>query len=324
MTFVDFVKGESAQSLNLSKTKIPSITANEVLVKVNAFGINRADTLQRQGRYPPPKGESEILGLEIAGVVEDVGENVSSINKGDRVFGLVAGGGYAQYAKILSHHVIKTPSNISCIEAAGIAEVFLTAYQSLCEIGQLKQGQGALIHAGASGVGLAAIQLANLIGATIAVTASSQQKLQVCAEHGAKYLVNYQQQDFADFLTSKGFQADVVLDFIGSEYTNRSLKLLNIDGCIIQLAMLNGRYGDNLDMGLLLGKRAKIQGSTLRNRSDEYKSQLISNFTTRFLGEFKSKNLTAVIDTVYPVHDVAKAHARMEENDTIGKLICSW
>ncbi len=324
MTFVDFEKGESPKSLKMNSTTIPTIESNEVLVKVNAFGVNRADTLQRQGKYPPPKGESEILGLEIAGVVVAVGSNVTTVKEGERVFGLVAGGGYAQYAKILSDHVFKTPDNLSCAEAAGIAEVFLTAYQSLCDIGQLKQGQSALIHAGASGVGLAAIQLANLIGASIAVTASSPEKLQVCADLGASTLVNYQQQDFADALSSTGFKADVVIDFIGAEYTNRSLKVLNMDGCIIQLAMLNGRFGDNLDMGLLLGKRAKIQGSTLRNRSDEYKTKLITEFSQRFLDEFKTGKLKPVIDTVYAVEKITEAHTRMEDNDTIGKLICTW
>ncbi|GAA6183191.1 NAD(P)H-quinone oxidoreductase [Aliiglaciecola sp. NS0011-25] len=324
MTFVDFEKGESPKSLKMNSTTIPTIESNEVLVKVNAFGVNRADTLQRQGKYPPPKGESEILGLEIAGVVVAVGSNVTTVKEGERVFGLVAGGGYAQYAKILSDHVFKTPDNLSCAEAAGIAEVFLTAYQSLCDIGQLKQGQSALIHAGASGVGLAAIQLAYLIGASIAVTASSPEKLQVCADLGAGTLVNYQQQDFADALSSTGFKADVVIDFIGAEYTNRSLKVLNMDGCIIQLAMLNGRFGDNLDMGLLLGKRAKIQGSTLRNRSDEYKTKLITEFSQRFLDEFKTGKLKPVIDTVYAVEKITEAHTRMEDNDTIGKLICTW
>ncbi|MEP4889213.1 MAG: NAD(P)H-quinone oxidoreductase [Aliiglaciecola sp.] len=324
MSFVDFEKGGSAESLTINSTSIPSIDANEVLVKVNAFGVNRADTLQRQGKYPPPKGESEILGLEIAGVVVAVGSDVTNIKEGERVFGLVAGGGYAQYAKILSDHVFKTPDSLSCEQAAGIAEVFLTAYQSLCEIGQLQHGQSTLIHAGASGVGLAAIQLADLIGTKIAVTASSSKKLQVCADLGADTLVNYKQQDFAEALYSERFKADVVIDFIGAEYTNRSLKVLNMDGCIIQLALLNGRFGDKLDMALLLGKRARIQGSTLRNRSDEYKTNLINGFCQRFLSEFETGKLKPIIDTVYSVEEIAKAHARMEVNDTIGKLICKW
>ncbi|MDO6693486.1 NAD(P)H-quinone oxidoreductase [Aliiglaciecola sp. 3_MG-2023] len=324
MSFVDFEKGGSPETLTLNTTSIPIINADEVLVKVNAFGVNRADTLQRQGKYPPPKGESEILGLEIAGVVVAVGSDVTNVKEGERVFGLVAGGGYAQYAKILSAHVIKTPASLSCEQAAGIAEVFLTAYQSLCEIGQLQPKQSALIHAGASGVGLAAIQLANLIGAKIAVTASSPQKLQVCADLGAGTLVNYKEQDFAEVLSTERFKADVVIDFIGEQYTNRSLKVLNMDGCIVQLALLNGRFGDKLDMALLLGKRAKLQGSTLRNRSDEYKTKLIHDFSQGFLGEFESAKLKPIIDTIYAVEDIAKAHARMEVNDTIGKLICKW
>jgi putative PIG3 family NAD(P)H quinone oxidoreductase len=291
---------------------------------VHAFGINRADTLQRQGKYPPPKGESEILGLEVSGEIVECGKDVKHWRAGDKVFGLVAGGGYAEYVAVNAGHLMPVPLNIELQEAAGIAEVFVTAYQSLFQIGQLRSGQKVLIHAGASGVGLAAIQLAKACQCEVAVTASSTQKLARCAELGADLLINYTQLDFADRIKSSWKGVDLVIDFVAGDYLNRNLSVLNMDGCIVYLAMLAGRYADPLDMALLLGKRARIIGSTLRNRSDEYKTTLMEQFSQAWLSTFEQGRIKPVIDSCYPAENIALAHNKLEANQSMGKLIGLW
>lgn len=327
MLFVDFIEGGAAQSLCLAEVAPPSLQTGQVLVKVEAFGINRADTLQRQGKYPAPSGESHILGLEMAGEVVELGESAglhSSWHCGDKVFGLVAGGAYAEYVAVEASHLMPVPDNLSMVQAAGVAEAFLTAYQAMFMVADLQAKQKVLIHAGASGVGLAAIQLAKMKSCLVAVTASSEKKLEKCAEQGADLLINYQQQNFAQCIKEEWKGCDLVIDFVAGDYLNRNLKTLNVDGTIVYLAMLAGRFADPLDMALMLGKRATITGSTLRNRSDTYKSRLIKGFSQDFLAKFASKQLRPCIDKVYPANEVGLCHQRLENNDTMGKLICYW
>jgi NADPH2:quinone reductase len=324
MQFVDFVTGGSPQSMKVSETHIPILETNQVLVKVIAFGLNRADTLQRQGKYPPPSGESEILGLEVSGEIVAVGADATGWRKGQVVFGLVAGGGYAQYVAVNHQHIMEKPQNITHQEAAGIAEVFITAYQSLFRHGELQPRQKVLIHAGASGVGLAAIQLAKLHGCWVAASASTDKKLEKCRQYGADITINYKQQDFVEVIRGNWKGVDLIIDFVAGDYLNRNLKVLNTDGKIIYLAMLAGRYADKLDMALLLGKRATIIGSTLRNRSDDYKTKLIKEFCHYWLPQFANGQLHANIDSFYSAHDIEIAHQRLEDNQTIGKLIGIW
>jgi len=323
MWHIDFQPGCQAQELKLVEAEKPELDKGKVLVEVKAFGINRADLLQRQGKYPAPKGESCILGLEVSGVVVQVAEGVNQFKPGDRVFGLVAGGGYSQYVAVDARHLMSIPEPLDFIQAAGISEVFLTAYQSLFYLGKLQAKQKLLVHAGASGVGLAAIQLAHFIGAHIAVTASSTKKLSVCAEQGAELLINYKQQDFVAQIKQDWGGVDLVLDFVAGDYLSRNLKLLNLDGVMVYLAMLAGRYAD-VDMALLLAKRASIKGSTLRNRSDEYKGQLIQDFSRDFLPEFATGKLKANIQQVFAVEQVGKAQQMLEQNLSMGKLIGQW
>jgi NADPH2:quinone reductase len=330
MLFIDFKDGCSAQQLNVMETNVPVLKSGQVLVKVAAFGINRADTLQRQGRYPAPAGESPILGLEMAGEVfevsnsSEIGADNNLWQPGDQVFGLVAGGAYAQYVAVEASHLIRVPKNITLTEAAGLAEVFLTAFQSMFEVADLQAKQKVLIHAGASGVGLAAIQLAKVKGCMVAVTASNDLKLQKCAELGADLLINYQQQDFVECIKRSWQGCDLVIDFVAGDYLNRNLQVLNMDGSIVNLAMLSGRFVKQLDMGLVLGKRANIMGSTLRSRSDNYKQNLIVHFKQQFMHMFDTAELLPTIDTVFAADQVAIAHQRIEDNDTMGKLICCW
>jgi putative PIG3 family NAD(P)H quinone oxidoreductase len=327
MQFIKHENGCTPDSLAISHTDIPSLTSGQVLIKVACFGLNRADTLQRQGKYPAPAGESDILGLEMSGEVVQVHSQQTSQNAfeiGDKVFGLVAGGGYAEYVAVHSEHLMKVPLNMGMPQAAGIAECFLTAFQALFIENDLQPKQHVLIHAGASGVGLAAIQLAKRHGCAVAVTASSQAKLDLCKQLGADLVINYKQQDFADEIAKHWQGCDLIIDFVAGDYLNRNLKLLNIDGSVLYLAMLAGRYADNLDMAMMLGKRATVKGSTLRSRHDQYKTRLIKAFSQTCLADFDSCKLVPNIDTEYAAKDVGKAHQRLEDNNTMGKLICCW
>ncbi|MBT0587224.1 NAD(P)H-quinone oxidoreductase [Alteromonas oceanisediminis] len=328
MRYIDFDPTDQTtlrdSSLFLQACEMPVPDKNELRVNVRAFGINRADTLQRQGKYPAPPGHSHVLGLEVSGVIDAVGAEVSDWNIGDPVCGLVDGGGYAEFAIMDAAHAMPIPTSLSFEQAAGLPEVFLTAYQSLFGLGQLRQGQRVLIHAGASGVGLAAIQLAKKRGCEIAVTASSAEKLSLCEAMGASHLINYRQNDFADELTRNHFAADVVLDFVGGDYLNRNLSVLNTDGTIIYLAMLAGRYADALDMAKLLSKRATLRGSTLRNRCKAYKRDLVAQFMQAFHADFNSGELVVNLDTIYAVERIAETHRRLEANDSMGKLVVTW
>lgn len=325
MHYVDFEKGCNPEALTVNERQGYSLSGGKVKVDVKAFGVNRADTLQRQGKYPPPPGESEILGLEVAGVVSEVASDVSTFKEGDKVFGLVAGGGYATEVLVNPAHLMPIPEGMPFFEAAGLTEVFLTAFQCLRTIAHIKPAQRALIHGGASGVGLAATQLCRYWGVHSAVTASSKEKLSLCEQNGAEHLINYKQQVFDEVLNNEWPEGvDMVLDMVGGDYLNRNLKVLRQDGKVVNLAMLAGRYADNLDMALLLGKRASIIGTTLRNRSDDYKAELIRNFAAVCLPAFESGELKVNIDTHYHIDDVSKTHARLENNDTQGKLVVSW
>ncbi len=325
MQYIDFEKGCAPTALKVKERPVYSLKDTMVKVDVRAFGVNRADTLQRQGRYPPPPGESDILGLEVAGVVSEVSNDVTLFKEGDEVFGLVAGGGYATEVLVNPAHLMRIPKGMSFFESAGLAEVFLTAFQCLRTISHLKPEQRVLIHGGASGVGLAATQLCRYWGIHSAVTASSKEKLSQSESNGAEHLINYTSENFDDVIKKVWPDGvDMVLDMVGGDYLNRNLNVLKQDGIIVYLAMLAGRYADNLDMAKLLGKRATIVGTTLRNRGDKYKADLIRDFATVCLPAFETADLKVNIDTHYQVKDIAKTHIRLENNETQGKLVVSW
>lgn len=325
MKYVSYDAKKGIGSLKLETTPLPERKEGEVTIAVKAFGINRADTLQRQGKYPAPPGESEILGLEVSGEISAVGDGASKWSVGDKVCALVPGGGYAEFVNVDARHVMPAPDGVSLTHAAGITEVFITAWQALVTIGNLQQDDRALIHAGASGVGLAALQLCRFKGVKTATTASSEEKLAMCRQQGASLTVNYKQQDFAEEIKSQWPEGvNFILDFVGGDYVNRNLRVLSRDGMMVYLAMLAGRYADKLDMALLLAKRARIQGSTLRNRDDDYKAALIDDFVTHALPGFADGTLTVNVDTVLPIDQIQRAHQLLEENATMGKVIVTW
>lgn len=302
----------------------PSPGPGELLVKVKATALNRADLLQKSGNYPPPAGESPILGLDMAGVVEQVGSDVTRFRPGDPVFGLLPGGGYAEYCTIPEELSLPIPRGWSFEEAAALPEVFLTAWQALVWLGQIGEGETVLIHAGASGVGTAAIQLASrLFGCRVITTAGSEEKLEVCRNLGADLAINYREEEFSERIRSETGpeSVDLIIDFIGAPYWEKNLNSLAQDGRLIILAMMGGAVGDRLRLGPLLRKRLTVRGSTLRNRDARYKKRLVADFWDRTEELFLKRELLPVIDSVYDWNDVEAAHRKMEENRNIGKII---
>lgn len=310
------------QQLTMTTGQLPAIDPDECLLRVRAIGINRADILQKQGKYPPPAGESDILGIESCGELVELGSQVTDWHIGDRVFAIVPGGGYSEFVKVKASHLLPLPKNMSFEQGAAIAEVFLTAYQSLFTIAKLASKSCVLIHAGASGVGTAAIQLAKQRDCAVVVTVSSDNKGQACLKLGADHFVNYHQQDVVNWSKQhfpKGY--DVIVDVVAGNRLADNVQMAAMDGRIVVLAMLGGRFCQQLDVAKLLLKRLTIFASTLRNRSDDYKADLVRDFRQQFLPLFAQGKLKPVIDSCFDWHNGELAHQRMMANQNIGKLI---
>lgn len=316
-------KAGSAQTLCMAEIDRPEPRAHEVLVKVHAAGVNRADIAQREGHYPPPPGASPILGLEVAGEVVALGAKTRRFSIGDAVFGLVPGGGYAQYVCMAEELALYKPAQFSFIEAASLPEATMTAWLNLVEIGRLAATQRVCIHAGASGVGLAAIQLAKLLGAYVMTTVGSPRKVDMCRKLGADMVINYTTTpDFASAGLAPG-GVDLVLDCVGGSYLAQNIKLLNRDGHLVVIAFLGGRFAE-LDFAQLLGKRLTIQGSTLRNQPAEVKARLTQAMADRVVPRYLDGTLQFTIDRVFPWREVQAAHLYMESNQNIGKIILDF
>lgn len=295
----------------------------ELLVRVQAGAVNRTDILARKGATSDFKKETTRLGVEIAGIVEQVGKQVTTWKPGDKVMGLVSGG-YAAYAVIPANRAMPVPETLGFVEAAAIPEVFLTAYQTLFWIGRLKEKETVLIHAGASGVGTAAIQLAKKVAkATVIVTAGSAEKLEVCKELGADYAINYKEASFEEEVAklTDGRGVNLILDFIGAAYWKKNIQSASVDGRIVLIGILGGRETEPIDLMMLMGKRLQVTGTLLTPRSDEYKAELSQEFAREILPLFTAGEIKPIIDTVYPLEEMAAAHRRMEENQNIGKLV---
>jgi len=311
-----------AANLRIKETENPTPKPDEILVKVAATALNRADILQREGKYPPPKGASPVLGLEMSGEVEEVGKNVTKWKIGDKVFGLLPGGGYAEFAAIHQDMALPVPENLILTEAAAIPEVFLTAYQALFWLGKLQKSETVLIHAGGSGVGTAAIQLAKMQGAEVLITASSG-KHKICKDLGADVTIDYQAQDFQqevmNYTDGKG--VNLIIDFIAGPYFHQNIDSLSKDGRLVLLAVLGGGKVENFNLMKLLAKRLQITASTLRSRSLSYQIELTKEFWKTKATHFQSGKLKPIIDTVFDWRDVQEAHRFMEENKNVGKVV---
>jgi putative PIG3 family NAD(P)H quinone oxidoreductase len=315
-------KPGGAGEMEIGEIPTPDPKENEILVKVFTTSLNRADILQREGKYPPPAGASEILGLEMAGEVVSFGSKATRWKKGDKVFGLLPGGGYAEFAVIDEQMANRVPSNLSYEEAAAIPEVFLTSYQALVWHSKLQKDEKILIHAGASGVGTAAMQIAKTFDAEIFITASKE-KHKLCEELGANHTIDYKADDFAKKIKelTNGIGVNVIIDFIAGPYFLQNLNSLAKDGRLILLATLGSGKIDAADIRQILTKRLTIIGSTLRSRTIDYQRKLNEAFINFAFDKFEKGILKPVVDKVFDWNDVVEAHQYMEENKNIGKIV---
>jgi tumor protein p53-inducible protein 3 len=305
---------DDSQKLYIGEAPEPVAAEGELLVRVKATALNRADLLQKKGLYPPPPGASPILGLEIAGVVEQTGE---------RVCALLAGGGYAELVTIPAGMAIPIPDNLSFEEAAAIPEVFLTAYLALFRLGGIKPGHTVLIHAGASGVGTAAIQLAREAGARSIVTVGSEKKREACLALGADVAIEYKKGPFDPAVKSATNDAgvNIILDPVGAPYWNENISCLAVDGRLILIATMGGAKVEGVDLRQILSRRLQIIGTTLRARAVDEKIELTREFAAFALERFADGRLVPVIDNVWDWTDANEAHRYMEENRNVGKII---
>jgi len=294
---------------------------DEVLVAVRATAVNRADLSQARGNYPPPPGASEILGLEMAGVITAVGPNVRGWQPGDRVCALLPGGGYAEYAAVPAGMLMRLPEDWTFVMGTAVPEVWFTAFINLFWEGGLQEGETALIHAGASGVGTAAIQLARAAGARVLVTASAE-KLASCRALGAEVAIDYKAEDFvtAVHAATNGEGVDVILDPVGGSYLARNVRSLRRFGRLVNIGTLGGVQGE-MNTGLLLGKRLKIVGSTLRTRPLAEKIAITQAFTERFWPGLRAGELRPIIDRTFPIAQAQQAHEYVAQNKNVGKVV---
>jgi NADPH:quinone reductase len=311
--------------LVLNEAPRPRPKRGEVLVQVEACSVNRADLLQRRGFYPPPPGASSIMGLDFAGSIVDMAEGVEGWSRGDRVFGIVAGGGYGRYVPVHSKHLVEIPDRLNFVEAAAAAEVFFTAFLNLFLEGHLRSGETLLLHGGGSGVGTAAIQLAKSAGITVIITAGSNDKIQRSLDLGASYGINYKEEDFAAraLEITQGKGVDVILDWIGASYLEKHLELLKTRGRLVLIGLMGGSKTE-INLPHLLNKRLRIIGSVLRSQSLEEKAALVQAFREKVIPLFESGEVRPVVDRVYSVGDVEEAHQFMKEGGHFGKIVLIW
>ncbi len=294
----------------------------EILIRNRATAVNRADVLQRMGFYPPPPGASDVPGLECAGEVESIGRGVSRWRPGDRVFALLAGGGYAEKVVVAADVAMPIPPNLSFEQAAAVPEVFMTAYDNLINHGRLEAGGWALVHGGGSGVGTAAIQIAKRRGARVAVTVGSKEKAERCLALGADAAIKYREEDFQtramEITDQRG--VDVVLDIMGGAYLERNLKSLAMEGRLVIIAAQGGLVAE-LNLGLMLGRRLTIQATTLRARPVDYKARLARQLEADVLPGLADGSIKPVVDRVFPLAEASEAHRLMESNAHFGKIV---
>jgi NADPH2:quinone reductase len=300
----------------------PTPAADEVLIKVAAAGVNRPDCLQRRGLYPPPKGASDLPGLEVAGVIAAVGNEVKSFAVGERICALLAGGGYAEYCAVPAVQCLPVPQGISLSEAAAIPETFFTVWTNVFELGRLQAGERLLVHGGASGIGTTAIQLARALGAEVYATAGSDTKVQLCEQLGAVRTVNYHNEEFLEVIKpmTKGKGIDVIFDIVGGSYLEQNIKLLATGGRLVVIGILGGAKG-TLNLGLVLSKKITVTGSTLRARTPEAKGEIAQALHKHVWPLLENGAVKPIIQNSLPLKDAARAHELIEANDTAGKLV---
>ncbi len=310
--------------LTVGEVERPAPGENQVLVKVMATSVNRPDLVQREGKYPPPPGDSVILGLEVSGVIEELGPGVTGWQKGDRVISLVGGGGYAEYAVAYADHLMSIPERMSFEEAACVCESYITAFLNVFMIGEFRDGESAILHGGGGGVNTAALQLCKALAPTgkLIVTAAPE-KMERVKELGADFLINFRETpDFTEivkeFTGKKG--VDLILDHVGAKYLAPNMNSLAYKGRLVVIGVTSGIKAE-LNLALMMVKRQQIIGSVLRSRPVSEKGEIVAEFTRRALPKFADRTIVPIIEKVFTLDQVAEAHKMMEEDKHFGKIV---
>ncbi|AAS02562.1 NAD(P)H-quinone oxidoreductase [Mycobacterium avium] len=317
------IVAESADQLSWQEVADVSAGPGEVVVKVAAAGVNRADVLQAAGKYPPPPGASETIGMEVSGVIAEVGDGVTEWSVGQEVCALLAGGGYAEYVAVPAGQLLPIPAGVDLVDAAGLPEVACTVWSNLVLIAGLRNGQRLLVHGGASGIGSHAIQVAQALGARVAVTAGSAEKLDFCRELGADITINYRDEDFVARLADETRGADVILDIMGAAYLDRNIDALATDGQLVIIGMQGGVKAE-LNIGKLLAKRARVIGTTLRGRpvsGPNSKTEIVQAVTASVWPMIADGRVRPIIGARLPIQQAGDAHRRLVASEVTGKIV---
>jgi putative PIG3 family NAD(P)H quinone oxidoreductase len=323
MQIVDHGAGGAPDVMRIVERSRPLPQPGEVLIAVEYAGVNRPDVAQRMGRYPPPPGASPILGLEVAGRVVEVASDVTAWQVGDEVCALTHGGGYAEFCAAHASHCLPIPKGLSLLQAAALPENFFTVWTNVFDRGRLKSGETFLVHGGSSGIGLTAIQLAKAFGATVFTTVGNAQKAAACIAYGANMAVNYKEQDFEQEIQKAiGKQGvDVILDMVAGPYIAKNIRLLGLEGRLVQIATLEGSKDPTFDLLPIMMKRLTVTGSTLRPRSVADKAAITAALCEKVWPLLEAGKVKPIIHTTFPMADVAKAHSLMESSQHIGKIM---
>ncbi|PVA09864.1 NAD(P)H-quinone oxidoreductase [Pelagivirga sediminicola] len=319
MKAVEITEAGGPEVLRLCERPRPEPRADEVVIRVAYAGVNRPDALQRAGAYAPPKGASDLPGLEAAGEVAAVGGGVTGWKVGDKVCALLPGGGYAEYVATPAAHCLPVPEGMALKQAACLPETFFTVWSNVFQRGGLQAGERFLVHGGSSGIGTTAIQLANVLGARVFATAGTDEKCAKCVELGAERAINYKTDDFVEVLKAEG-GADLILDMVGGDYIPRNVRALADDGRLVQIAFLSGPKVE-LNFAHVMVRRLTITGSTLRPQSDSAKAAIAQALLAHVWPLLEAGRVAPVMDSTYALADAAKAHAYMESSAHIGKIV---
>ena len=323
MRFVDLKSFGTPEVMSIATGPLPVPGAGEILIRVEAAGVNRPDVAQRQGTYPPPKDASPVLGLEVAGEVAALGSGVSDHAVGDKVCALANGGGYAEYCVVPASQALPFPKGYDAVRAAALPETFFTVWANLFQMAGLTEGERVLIHGGTSGIGTTAIQLAKAFGAEVYATAGSKEKCEACVKLGAKRAINYREEDFAEVIKAETDRrgVDTVLDMIGAAYLEKNLSVLARAGCLSIIAFLGGAVAEKVNLAPIMVKRLTVTGSTMRPRTAEEKRAIRDELLAEVWPLLDSGKIAPVIHSVFAFDDVVEAHRLMETSNHIGKIM---
>jgi putative PIG3 family NAD(P)H quinone oxidoreductase len=323
MSYVDHGAGGDPDVMQIREGPVPEPGPTDVVIEVYYAGVNGPDIVQRKGRYPPPPGASPVMGLEVSGRIANVGANVTQWKVGDDVCALTPGGGYAGYCAVPAAHCLPIPDGLDLERAAGIPENFFTVWTNVIERARLAKGETILIHGGSGGIGYTAIQVAKAWGATVIATVGNQAKADFARSVGADHVINYREQDFAEAVPALGGPrgVDVILDMVGGEYFKKNLKLLALEGRLVQIAFQQGSKIDELDLMPVMMRRLTITGSTLRAQPPENKARIADGLRKHLWPMFAAGRLKVIVHKVFPFAEVVAAHRMLESGTHFGKLL---